>query len=1175
MSSYRHDARKFADAGLQLRLPVDLVPAMQYSRLTNVLPVIEGELRARTGLTFVADIWKSSLVSNLQRVSINTTDVTMFYSPLAPGNAGYFIGEQVTITILANVLNSGVTFPLGSFTVTITGSAPLFLAQTGYTFTPPITGTVWPGTTGQAGVFAQAQGSGALTTLPSTIITNIYRLTQSVSSFTGDRIVVMAGRMFRASLPDGNSFTEIVRTSIGNLAPTQGNGLSGGPISIVGFRFTNDTASWAIIADRNIMLRYRENPNGANGAVYFYLLGKPAPQNAAVPVDGGAGLLNSTGGTGFDWRYTWHDSVVNTEGNPSPITTGPPDTKRPTSFTNPDPADKSQGPPDRIFVSGISSPSNAFDGSATSFATAAGSQVSRFNDFPPFTETSDTFIQSCIFRGIANPASPPSADVFLNIVYDAATAGSNGLAQGTIDLSVDGGATYKSLVQATGNVAQTTLTTTLDTTVDYTNIRIRMKAQGLSSNPGGDAVTMALRIYDINITTASTSGALVLVNKKAQVTVDNPVNINDGRITGIRLYRRGGSLTDAWRLVGTFALAGLATDPTGLYLLTDNVPDATLEVQPIMQLDNDMPVTSVDAKAQPLTFIWGPVGLEARLLGCGDPSRPEVVYFSKPGNPDAWPPQNYVEVCEPGTPVIAGCVYNTRTYAFSREGCYELVEGLGTGTTFAPFKTPSAHGLYAAQALAIGPAIYFVAKDGVYQSTGGQEESLVENNLKPLFATYDGPGQDVEGYEAVDMTRADDMRLRYHNDELYFCYIGATTGTRQMMIYDILKKRWRSARYTNGISEVYSEPATISSLLMGTAGGAIYQAGGSSDPNELDTVETVSLTSSFVTGTVTLTSGSYFARVTRLTALGEVGMSNEVRGLVVDSTHGIGFNITAQAPADTTGWRVYFGLVSGQENQYQQFPPQPITLGQANVIRVAGTAGTVPTASPNSLIQCVLRTGAHDQGAPLNQKQYGNVIFDLDPGGADAAHPVTITPYVNGEIQAKAAQIITGTGRQQVPLNLSDYFAFNTEYEVSWSRALNSSGVISDPVLFQYDTLTFMEPVAVTHWESQPTSFEFPGFIHCRDAYIAIRSTTAATLKMTFDTGQGEVVQTYTVPSTSGLRAKVYVQFASNKGLAYRFALDSAASFRLYEEDIEFRVKPWLGLLGYGIQRVMGGEVNA
>ncbi len=32
---------------------------------------------------------------------------------------------------------------------------------------------------------------------------------------------------------------------------------------------------------------------------------------------------------------------------------------------------------------------------------------------------------------------------------------------------------------------------------------------------------------------------------------------------------------------------------------------------------------------------------------------------------------------------------------------------------------------------------------------------------------------------------------------------------------------------------------------------------------------------------------------------------------------------------------------------------------------------------------------------------------------------------------------------------------------------------------------------------------------------------------------------------------------------------------KLSETDLEIRVKPWLGLLGYAVTRVLGGEVNA
>src|SRR5437667_4513411 len=99
------------------------------------------------------------------------------------------------------------------------------------------------------------------------------------------------------------------------------------------------------------------------------------------------------------------------------------------------------------------------------------------------------------------------------------------------------------------------------------------------------------------------------------------------------------------------------------------------------------------------------------------------------------------------------------------------------------------------------------------------------------------------------------MRLRYHNDELYFSYVGRDTGTRQMLVYDLLKKRWRGAAYSNGISEIYSEPATVSSLLMGTVVGQVHQAGGPVDPTALDLLEQVSISAIAGVGTI---SASYW-----------------------------------------------------------------------------------------------------------------------------------------------------------------------------------------------------------------------------------------------------------------------------------------------------------------------------
>lgn len=1045
MSTYQHDLHKFSDAGLQLRLPVDLIPAGQYSILTNCLPVIEGELRTREGLTEIAVLTNVVAVSVLSRASTGDTLATIATTVYPHG---FTAGDSVTIVVIADSHTNLNQIVLGTYNVTIVA----ILSPLAFSFTAGIAAS-WNGTDLNAPVLAQVtKTSGAPSTLTAPIINTIYRLNQALPTLNGDRLVSMLGRLFRASLPSGNQFSELVHPSVAGEPPSLPNGFSGRPLSIISFRFTGDPASWAIIADQNVMYKYRESGN-ATSPDLFFLLGNPAATSPATTTAGGTGNLDSTGGALYDWRYTFYDGFVNTEGNPSPSTdTGSaPDVQNATTTLTPD-TSISGGPFPLV--------NNAFTGVSNTGGTGNVS----------FTGGTGTiFAASCTWFGFSNPATTPFTST-LSVTWQATFTDPNTGNNDTVAIqySVNNGGLYTTFDSAAAPGGGGTLTTgTINSTVtlpsgtDYTQVRFRALLQCRSAF-GSGAVTTQLQVLNIEIDSnlSPVSNAIACANQEAIVCVAAPTS-NDGRITGIRLYRRGGSLPDAWRLVGTFALSGLTQGScgSGSLQIIDNISDTQLSTSAELQLDNDAPVTSISIVNQPLSFIWGPAGQEARVLGCGDPNRPECVYFSKPGNPDAWPPNNFIEVSDPGTPIIAGCVYNTRNYAFSREGIYELVEGLGNGVTFTPFKTPSAHGLYTPWGLALGPAIFFIAKDGIYATTGGQETSIVENDIKPLFPTYDTPGQPVENYDAIDYSQPDSMRLVYYNDELWFVYVGLTTQQLQLLIYDLVKKRWRAAVYNHFIPTLYSEPATVSSLLLGTDIGTLDQVGGQSDPNNV-----------------------------------------------------------------------------------------PIFVQ--------------------------LRTGAHDQGAPLNQKQYGNVIFDIDPGGANVANPITITPFINGEAATEASLVVTGTGRQQFPLDLSDFFAFNVEFQVTWNKFSLGGGQWSQPVLYQYDILWFPEPAELTHWESQPSSLGMIGYLHVRDLYVAIRSQADVTLTMFFtvDGSSVPVSQTYTIPSTGGVRQKVYIQLDSNKGLLYNWSLDSTEGFRTYVEDTEVRAKSWLSVLGYTITKPFGSE---
>lgn len=207
-----HDGpHKFALAGLDLNVPVDLVPPNKYSKATNIVSKIEGRLETRDGITLVKSI---------------------------------------------------------------------------------------------------AAG---------TPIHTIFRLTQFNPSVVGERLVGAASALYAAPLPAGNVF----------VALTGGPTFDGGPISIIQFRFESDPAVWAIIANSNGMMKRRVG--------YYQALGVAPPSVMATASAGAAGVLNSTTGTPYDWRYTYINEITLSESNGSPIMTTPNDTTRPTGFTNPDP----------------------------------------------------------------------------------------------------------------------------------------------------------------------------------------------------------------------------------------------------------------------------------------------------------------------------------------------------------------------------------------------------------------------------------------------------------------------------------------------------------------------------------------------------------------------------------------------------------------------------------------------------------------------------------------------------------------------------------------------------------------------------------------------------------------------------------------------------------------------
>lgn len=61
--AYTPDISKYGDGGLNLNAPPDLVPKMQYSRLTNAVSKVEGTLQQRDGMIEIVDVSTAAIVT--------------------------------------------------------------------------------------------------------------------------------------------------------------------------------------------------------------------------------------------------------------------------------------------------------------------------------------------------------------------------------------------------------------------------------------------------------------------------------------------------------------------------------------------------------------------------------------------------------------------------------------------------------------------------------------------------------------------------------------------------------------------------------------------------------------------------------------------------------------------------------------------------------------------------------------------------------------------------------------------------------------------------------------------------------------------------------------------------------------------------------------------------------
>lgn len=534
-----------------------------------------------------------------------------------------------------------------------------------------------------------------------------------------------------------------------------------------------------------------------------------------------------------------------------------------------------------------------------------------------------------------------------------------------------------------------------------------------------------------------------------------------------------------------------------------------------------------------------------RSYACGDPKNPGVLYFSNRTNLDGMAEDNKVEVTSPSEPLQNGTSFNGKNYVWSSERMFEIQD---FGELVIASDIPGVKGMLASWGLAVGERIWFLAKDGIYQTGGGEAISITDKTLKPLFVKEGNVGVAVNGFNAPDFAQTSRLRLSYYDGYLYFIYQD-TAGAMRCLTYNVHSEEpgWWPDVYTgaggnpNGISYLYGEEGSgVHSLLAGgnnTTNAKLYQVTGTAD--DTGGIACHLRTPAFDAGDrrankhwgdfivdadsqgASITAAIHINNYSTTAAITPTILSTSTSGrtqTIIDTSSGVGFK--ARNAALDLSW-----TSTGASPKLFLWEPSSLTLPDSSKLRATywddlGYEG-------DKFIQGIeIRTDTTNIARTVRVEYDGGTLAD------------TLTIQHNGD-QTVAYSFRPAFIAHQVRLRSTDANTWETfKYRWIWER----------------------ESPLGDRWEGQQTSLGADQFLHMKEAYICLRSTMNVTFTVTRT--DDNTATNYTIPTTSGLRLKTRVPLTAqvSKGKAFTFVLSSTSTggtFRLYRDDSYILAKEW------------------
>lgn len=568
-----------------------------------------------------------------------------------------------------------------------------------------------------------------------------------------------------------------------------------------------------------------------------------------------------------------------------------------------------------------------------------------------------------------------------------------------------------------------------------------------------------------------------------------------------RAYRRGGSAasTTDWFFVGQSAADG--------GVITDTSTDDTAVAEASLEIDNDQPVTSVDAAgatvlAQPVPIYFM---VEDVCFACGDALQPGRLYRSKKGRPESWPATNYQDVCAASEELMNGGQYGSAGFVFSRSRLYSILLSPDDNWTTDP--TACAEGLVSRWALAVTPyGLAFVSPFGVRLTTGQAPEPIGEAQIGPLFR-----GIAANGFAPVDLTNAQGLQLAYHDHDLWLTYLD-TSGGRRQLVYNFFDKTWRSYLFSPTVACVYSEPVqgAAGSLLLGSqASGQIGQHGGFSDFG----------------GAIPYTArtGAWDFGVPRNEKLlseilvdGDLGSTT----LTVQAfTNLETTSITAQAVVGVNGDRRYsfepFGVVPFRARTVSVELRGDAPLLQALVLRQVGV-------SRQLLPEITENQPSPWEELPGGEGYVWGCMITCDTGGATRTVLIETTTN-NGAVTTVATLSINASGRKKLP--------FSWTAALAQQIRLRPTGTCEPWIRYKIEWFSDPEPPRVLGWD---TNWEDFGTLSDKwlKGYLLEADSFGAAKTVVVDIDQSPAVDSRALTFTG--RGIQHISFAKQRGRLFR-----------------------------------------